>query len=100
VTGVLTLRSNRKSKVEDKNHHFGEQRYGRFERHIPLAVAVDRDQVNAAFKNGAQSVTLLSLCRRCHRRSSNRNALRSPAADATPVAAGAPPTSRESPRDL
>jgi HSP20 family protein len=56
--GALTLRGEKKSEIDDKNRHFSERRYGRFERHIPLAVEVDRDKVNAVFKNGVLTVTL------------------------------------------
>jgi HSP20 family protein len=56
--GVLTLRGEKKSEVEDKDRHFSERRYGRFERRIPLDVEVDRDKVNAAFKNGVLTVSL------------------------------------------
>jgi HSP20 family protein len=56
--GALTLRGEKKSEIDDKNRHFSERRYGRFERRIPLAGEIDRDKVNAAFKNGVLTVTL------------------------------------------
>ncbi|HZU89090.1 MAG TPA: Hsp20/alpha crystallin family protein [Stellaceae bacterium] len=56
--GVLTLRGEKKSEIEDKNRHFSERRYGRFERRIPLDVEIDQDKVNAAFKNGVLTINL------------------------------------------
>lgn len=56
--GVLTLRGEKKSEIDDRNRHFSERRYGRFERRIPLDVEVDRDKVGAAFKDGVLTVTL------------------------------------------
>jgi HSP20 family protein len=56
--GVLTLRGEKKSAIDDKDRHFSERRYGRFERRIPLEVEVDRDKVSATFKNGVLTVTL------------------------------------------
>ena len=55
---VLTIRGERKEEVEDKERHFSERFYGRFERRIPLGVEVDEDKVAASFKNGVLTVTL------------------------------------------
>ncbi|TGQ07482.1 Hsp20/alpha crystallin family protein, partial [Mesorhizobium sp. M00.F.Ca.ET.217.01.1.1] len=56
--GVLTLRGEKRSETEDKDRHFSERFYGRFERRIPLVYEVEEDKVNAAFHNGVLSVTL------------------------------------------
>lgn len=56
--GVLTLRGERKSEVEDKARQFSERFYGRFERRIPLGHEVEQDKVAAAFKNGVLTITL------------------------------------------
>jgi HSP20 family protein len=56
--GVLTIRGEKKSEVEDREHAFSERYYGRFERRIPLAWDVENDKVNASFKNGVLTVTM------------------------------------------
>jgi HSP20 family protein len=56
--GVLTLRGEKRSETENKDRHFSERFYGRFERRIPLGYEVEEDKVNAAFHNGILSVTL------------------------------------------
>jgi HSP20 family protein len=56
--GVLTIRGEKKSEVEDKERAFSERSYGRFERRLPLAWEVEEDKVNASFKNGVLTVTL------------------------------------------
>lgn len=56
--GVLTLRGEKKSQVEDKARQFSERFYGRFERRIPLGFEVEEDKVAAEFKNGVLTVTL------------------------------------------
>jgi HSP20 family protein len=56
--GVLTIRGEKKSEVEDKERAFSERYYGRFERRIPLGQGVDEDKVEAAFKNGVLTVTM------------------------------------------
>jgi HSP20 family protein len=56
--GVLTIRGEKKSEVEDKERAFSERYYGRFERRLPLAWEVEEDKVNASFKNGVLTVTL------------------------------------------
>ena len=56
--GVLTIRGEKKSEIEDKERAFSERYYGRFERRIPLGEAVEEDKVEAAFKNGVLSVTV------------------------------------------
>lgn len=56
--GVLTLRGEKKSEVEDKARQFSERSYGRFERRIPLGFEVEDDKVAAEFRNGVLTVTL------------------------------------------
>jgi len=56
--GVLTIRGEKKSEVEDKERAFSERSYGRFERRIPLGQDVDEDKVEAAFKNGVLTITM------------------------------------------
>ncbi len=61
--GVLTLRGERKSEVEDKDRQFSERFYGRFERRIPLGAEIEEDNVAANFKNGVLTVTLPKTAR-------------------------------------
>ena len=56
--GCLTIRGEKSSATEDKDKQFSEHFYGKFERRIPLDVAVAADQVSASFKNGVLTVTL------------------------------------------
>ncbi len=56
--GVLTIRGEKRSEVEDKDRAFSERTYGRFERRIPLGWDVEEDKVNALFRNGVLTVTM------------------------------------------
>jgi HSP20 family protein len=56
--GELTLRGEKRSETEDKDRQFSERFYGRFERHVPLGYEVEKDKVDARFKNGVLTVTL------------------------------------------
>jgi HSP20 family protein len=56
--GVLTIRGEKRSEIEDKERAFSERTYGRFERRIPLAWDVEEDKVDASFRNGVLTVTL------------------------------------------
>jgi len=56
--GGLTIRGEKKTEMEDKDRHFSERFYGRFERRIPLGFQPDEGKVNAAFKNGVLTVTV------------------------------------------
>ncbi|WP_114948313.1 Hsp20/alpha crystallin family protein [Microvirga calopogonii] len=56
--GVLTIRGEKKSEIEDKERAFSERYYGRFERRIPLAWEVEEDKIDASFRNGVLTVTL------------------------------------------
>lgn len=57
-SGVLTLKGEKRSETEDKDRHFSERFYGRFERRIPIGYEVEEDKVDARFKNGVLTVTL------------------------------------------
>jgi HSP20 family protein len=56
--GVLTIRGEKKSEIEDKERAFSERTYGCFERRIPLAWEVEEDKIDASFRNGVLTVTL------------------------------------------
>lgn len=56
--GVLTLRGEKKSEVEDKDRGYSERSYGRFERRIGLPRTVEADKANASFRNGVLTITL------------------------------------------
>ena len=56
--GMLTLKGEKRSESEDKDRHFSERYFGRFERHIPLGADVQADKAEARFKNGILTVTL------------------------------------------
>ena len=57
--GVLTIRGEKKSEIDDTERAFSERYYGRFERRIPLAWDVEEDKIDAAFNNGVLTVTML-----------------------------------------
>jgi HSP20 family protein len=63
--GVLTIRGEKRSKIEDKGRAFSERTYGRFERRIPLAWQVEEDKIDASFKNGVLTVTLPKAAESC-----------------------------------
>jgi len=56
--GVLTLKGEKRSEIEDKGKQFSERFYGHFERRIPLGVEVEEDKIEARFKNGVLNVML------------------------------------------
>ncbi len=56
--GVLTLRGEKRSEVEDKDRGYSERSYGRFERRIGLPLGIDRERASATFRNGVLTVTL------------------------------------------
>lgn len=56
--GVLTLRGEKRSEIEDKERHFSERFYGHFERRVPVGHEVQDDKVDASFKDGILTVTL------------------------------------------
>jgi HSP20 family protein len=55
---VLTIRGEKKSETDDKDRQFSERYYGRFERRFSLGREIERDKVDASFKNGVLAVTL------------------------------------------
>jgi HSP20 family protein len=55
---VLTIRGEKRSESEDKDRHFSERYYGRFERSIALPFEVEDGKAEASFKNGVLTVTL------------------------------------------
>ena len=57
---VLTLKGEKKAEREekDKNYYLAERSFGAFRRTIPLPVEIDRDKVEASFKNGVLTVRL------------------------------------------
>ncbi|HKZ00877.1 MAG TPA: Hsp20/alpha crystallin family protein [Pyrinomonadaceae bacterium] len=61
ITGdVLTLRGETKQdqEVKEKTYHMREQRWGSFERSIPLPTSVSADKAMADFENGILTITL------------------------------------------
>ena len=56
--GVLTLRGEKRSEVDDKDRGYSERSYGRFERRIGLPNGIDREHASATFDNGVLTVTL------------------------------------------
>ena len=57
ANGVLAIRGEKRTEVDDKDRLFSERSYGRFERRIPVD-DIEQDKVHAAFKNGVLTVTL------------------------------------------
>jgi HSP20 family protein len=57
---VLTISGEKRDEREEKekSYHFSERRYGSFRRSFALPQGVDRDKVEATFKNGVLSLTL------------------------------------------
>src|SRR5215472_15104368 len=57
---TLTIGGERREEREekDRNYHFSERRFGSFRRAFSLPAGVDRDKIEANFKNGVLSVTL------------------------------------------
>jgi HSP20 family protein len=57
---VLTLKGERKSEKElkDESYHQLERVYGRFERSVPLPVAIQADKVKATYRDGVLEVKL------------------------------------------
>jgi HSP20 family protein len=57
ANGILAIKGEKKTEMEDKDRLFSERFYGRFERRIPVE-DVDAENVSAAFKNGVLTVTM------------------------------------------
>jgi HSP20 family protein len=58
--GVLTIKGENKTEMENKDRLFSERYYGQFERRIPVE-DIDSEKVSATFNNGLLSVTLPKL---------------------------------------
>jgi len=56
--GVLTLRGEKKSEIQDKDRGYSERYYGRFERRIALPSGVDEENAKAEFRDGVLTVRL------------------------------------------
>jgi len=56
--GVLALKGEKKSELEDKDRGYSERSYGRFERRIHLPKGVESDKAQASFSNGVLTVTI------------------------------------------
>jgi HSP20 family protein len=57
ANGVLAIKGEKRTEMEDKDRLFSERYYGRFERRIPVE-DIDEDKVSASFRNGVLTVTL------------------------------------------
>jgi HSP20 family protein len=55
--GVLAIRGEKKTEMDDKDRLFSERYYGRFERRIPVD-DIDEDKIGASSKNGILNVAL------------------------------------------
>jgi HSP20 family protein len=51
-------REERQEQEKDKNYHYSERRFGSFRRTIQLPQHIDRDKIEANFRNGVLNVTL------------------------------------------
>ena len=58
--GVLAIKGEKKTEMEDEGRVFSERYYGRFERRIPVE-DIEEDKVSASFRNGVLTVTLPKL---------------------------------------
>ncbi|HWP56835.1 MAG TPA: Hsp20/alpha crystallin family protein [Candidatus Acidoferrales bacterium] len=60
VNDTLVIRGERKRSQEltEKDYHYRETAYGRFERRLSPPAGVDRDKVNATYKNGVLEVSI------------------------------------------
>jgi HSP20 family protein len=57
---LLTISGEKREESEqsEKDHHYSERRFGSFRRAIQLPQHIDRDKIDAKFKNGVLEVTL------------------------------------------
>ena len=57
---ILTISGEKREEREEKekNYHFSERRYGSFRRSFAVPQGIDRDKIEASFKNGVLALTL------------------------------------------
>jgi HSP20 family protein len=60
ANGVLAIRGEKRTEIEDRDRRFSERFYGRFERRIPVD-DIDEDKVTASFRKGILTVVLPKL---------------------------------------
>ncbi len=60
ANGGITIKAEKKEETEEKkkDYYVSERRYGSFQRYFGLPEGVDRDKIEATFKNGVLKVTL------------------------------------------
>jgi HSP20 family protein len=58
--GTLLIRGERKfvQNVQEKDYHYRETAYGKFERRMALPQGVDRDKITASYQNGVLEVSI------------------------------------------
>lgn len=56
--GVLVIRGEKRTEIDDKDRRYSERSYGRFERRLALPADVDEERARASFKKGVLTVTL------------------------------------------
>jgi HSP20 family protein len=62
ANGILAIKGEKRTEMEDKDRLFSERYYGRFERRIPVE-DIDEDKVSASFRNGVLTVSLPKTAR-------------------------------------
>jgi HSP20 family protein len=55
---TLMVKGEKHTETQDKDRHYSERFYGRFERRLVLPAEIDEERVEATFKNGVLTVTL------------------------------------------
>jgi HSP20 family protein len=57
---ILTISGEKRDEREqrEKNYHFSERRYGSFRRSFAVPQGIDRDKIEASFRNGVLALTL------------------------------------------
>lgn len=55
---VLTIKGEKRTETEDKERHYSERYYGRFERRLAIPAEIDEERAEATFKNGVLTVAL------------------------------------------
>jgi HSP20 family protein len=62
ANGILAIKGEKRTEMEDKDRLFSERYYGRFERRIPVE-DIEEDKVSASFRNGVLTVSLPKTAR-------------------------------------